>query len=134
MPVRKFVFMAVALFWVACSGNEAEEQTIRGTITYLPKIALHADTRVIIQMYEKCPNEERPQKVQEQVIIKTIDKEVLDFAMMYRAQDLDTTCAYALRAEMREQGRLSFLTQEPYFLDIENIEKISPKLVLVKIN
>ena len=91
---------------------EPRMETIAGTLSYEEEITLALESLVTIQLLD-VSNTETPEVVAEK-IFQVPGKPPLPFKIEYDAGKIDSARRYSLRAEVKEQKRLMFVSDAAY--------------------
>lgn len=97
---------------VATDPSEPRMQTIAGTLSYQEEIMLAPESLVTVQLLD-ISNTETPEVVAEKVF-HVPGKPPLPFKIEYDAGKIDSERRYSLRAEVKEQKRLMFVSDATY--------------------
>ncbi len=119
--IRILCFACVALFMVACNafGNEsatkpgAATAKLTGTVTYRERIALTPQAVVEVQLLDVS----RADAMAKQIAVQTIKpthQVPIPFEISYDPSAIDARLTYAVRATIRDGGRLLFTTDRHY--------------------
>lgn len=92
----------------------AESGTVTGTVTYLQRIALPPDAVVSVQLLN-VSLQDVPAKVLAEVELATEGKQVpIAFQIRYKIADINPAHSYAVRANIRAGGEISFTSSASY--------------------
>ena len=119
--IRVFVFALMLLLVSACSviGGEssasqgAKSATVTGTVTYRERIALTPEAVVEVQLLDVSLADASAIQIAIQTI-KPKHQVPIPFELIYDPADIDERMTYAVRATIRDGGRLLFTTDRHY--------------------
>ena len=97
------------------SGSQAgaEPASVTGTVAYRERIALTPEAVVEVQLLDVSLADASAKLVAEQTI-KPKHQVPIPFELVYDPAEIDERFTYAVRATIRERGRLMFTTDRSY--------------------
>ncbi|UCH40791.1 MAG: YbaY family lipoprotein [Gammaproteobacteria bacterium] len=119
--MNRFIKLALLLpFIIACGspggGSPVEDTglaTVSGSVTYRERIALTPEAVVEVQLLDVSLADVSAKMIAQQTI-KPKHQVPIPFELVYDPADIDQRMTYAVRATIRERGRLMFTTDRHY--------------------
>lgn len=102
--------------------------TIRGTVTYLQRIALGPSSQVTVRLVESADPMGTP--VAETLVMTNGRQVPIPFELRYEARDIDRQRNYELRAEIRTDGRLRFRSQQGQAVNLRGAPPADVQIVV----
>ncbi len=103
----------LAMMFSAGSLAGAEPAAVTGTVAYRERIALTPEAVVEVQLLDVSMADASAKLIAEQVI-KPKHQVPIPFELVYDPAEIDARFTYAVRATIRERGRLLFTTDRSY--------------------
>ncbi len=118
LPHRSKSIVALVNLWlillVPLQGQAgAEPAVVTGTVAYRERIALTPEAVVEVQLLDVSMADASAKLIAEQVI-KPKHQVPIPFELVYDPAEIDARFTYAVRATIRERGRLLFTTDRSY--------------------
>jgi len=93
--------------------DESHTATVSGTVNYRERIALTPEAVVLVQLLDVSLADASAKQIAIQTI-KPKHQVPIPFELIYDPADIDERMTYAVRATIREGGRLLFTTDRHY--------------------
>ena len=95
------------------SASEPQMETIRGTLSYAEEIAMAPETTVTVRLLDVSKADAAASVIAETVFHKP-GKPPVPFSISYDANKIEPGHRYSLKAELKEQKRLMFISDSAY--------------------
>ena len=103
-------------------------RSIKGTVTYLQRIALGPNSEVTVRLIDTATPEGTPVA---EAKVPTNGKQVpIPFELRYEQRDINRQRTYELRAEIRTDGRLRFRSANGQPIDLRGIQNDAVELIV----